>query len=634
MTVLLYKFIEIGGMFVKETTAPVGDIYDDKRNVTHKMGKPNFLIIMVDEQRFPPPYEDDSIKEWRKKHLKAQNFLRRNGIEFKNHYTASTACSPSRTTFYTGQYPSLHGVTQTDGGGETAFGPNSFWLDPNTVPTFGDYLRTAGYNTFWKGKWHASHPDILIPGTHESFNSYDDKTGIPIPEKEQIYLNANRLNEYGFDEWIGPEPHGSNPHNSASSSATGVSGRDEVYSAQIIELIDRLQHNNMEGKISGNPWAIVASFVNPHDIALFGAFTRLYSAFNFEIDQSVPSIPPSPTARERLDTKPKAQRSYCRVYPKLIQPLRDTETYRRLYYSLQLKVDQEIYKVIKALYDSIFYNDTIIIYTSDHGDMLGAHGGLFQKWYVAYEEAIHVPLIIHNPGLIPESKSIDVLTSHVDILPTMIELAGIDSNKAAKELKKTHTEVHPLVGRSLVPFILNDVKSMHENEPVYFMTDDDPSRTFDQSFLGKPIDPVVQPSHIETIIVKLPTGTNGKLETWKYSRYFDNPQFWSSPGEEDKNNKQECSVSMSETTSCSLSVDTIKTEPVPDEIEMYNLTHDPLEIRNLANSEFSTVESEVVQILLAKLLAEQCRKKRLYPSSGVVPGKPVCKRSKHEFLNL
>ncbi|MCX7923996.1 MAG: sulfatase-like hydrolase/transferase [Clostridia bacterium] len=617
------------------TTDSMKNIDDQNCDTVDLTRKPNFLIIMVDEQRFPPPYEDDSIKEWRAKHLKAQNFLRRNGVEFKNHYAGSTACSPSRTTLYTGQYPSLHGVTQTDGGGGTAFGSDMFWLDSNTVPTFGDYLRTAGYHTFWKGKWHASHPDILIPGTHDSFLSFDDKTGIPIPERERLYLNANRLNDFGFDGWIGPEPHGSDPHNSGSSAAVGISGRDVVYSAEVIELLNKLQQKKLGEEDCGNPWAIVASFVNPHDIALFGAYTRLYPTFNFEIDSSVPPIPPSPTSHERLDTKPKVQASYRRVYPEILQPLADTDTYRRLYYSLQLKVDQEIYKVIKTLRESVFYQNTVIIYTSDHGDMLGAHGGLFQKWYVAYEEAIHVPLIIHNPRIVPQSKSIDALTSHVDILPTMLELAGIDPNEALEELKKSHTEAHPLVGKSLAQFILDSDTSKEANEPVYFMTDDDPSKNLKhRTFLGKPFEPVVQPSHIETVIVKLPTGINGELETWKYSRYFDNPQFWSSPGEEDKSNKQECSVSVCEDTSCSLCVETVKTAPVPDEIEMYNLTLDPIEAQNLANPEFATKESEVVQVLLEKLLAEQCHKKRIYPSSGDVPGKPSCKSDTHEFMNL
>lgn len=586
--------------------------------------KPNFLIIMVDEQRFPPPYEDDEIKEWRRINLKAQNFLRNNGVEFLNHYAASTACAPSRASLYTGQYPSLHGVTQTDGGGATAFLPDIFWLDPNTVPTFGDYLRTAGYKTFWKGKWHVTHSDISIPGTHDSLLTYDAETGVPIPEKEQIYLDANKLNEYGFDGWVGPEPHGSSPHNSGSSAAAGLSGRDEVYSAQVIELLHELQQ-------SKKPWAVIASFVNPHDIALYGAYTKLYPSFNFNIDSSVPSIPPSPTAQESLITKPVVQASYRDIYPKLIQPLADTETFRRLYYSLQLKVDQEIYKVLKALQHSLVYKDTIVIYTSDHGDLLGSHGGLFQKWYQAYEEAIHVPLIVHNPRLIPHYRAIDTLTSHVDILPTILSLARIDESKAIEELKKNHTEVHLPVGKDLTPFILNNTELIQINEPIYFMTDDDPSKTLNSAtFLGRPYEPVKQPSHIETVIVKLQTGEDNEPEIWKYSRYFDNTQFWSDPGCQDEGLVQKC-ISTPLGNQC---VAPVKTEAEPDEFEMYNLTKDPIESKNLANPEFSTDETLAIQLILSKILTAQCKKKRLYPSSGNVVGKPDCGNCGPDLLNV
>lgn len=396
-----------------------------------------------------------------------------------------------------------------------------------------------------------------------------------------------------------------------------------------------MEHENALEKGNSKPWAIVASFVNPHDIALFGAITRRLPSFNFEIDNSVPHIPPAPTAHENIDTKPKAQASYREVYQKLIQPLADTETYRRLYYSLQLKVDQEIYKVLKVLRETDFYEDTIVIYTSDHGDMLGAHGGLFQKWYVAYEEAIHVPFIIHNPKLIPKSRSVDVLTSHVDILPTILSLANIDMEKAMEELKKDHTEVHPPVGRDLTPLIFDKKMTSFEKEPIYFMTDDYPSRTLNHvNPLGLPIEPVTQPCHLEAVIVKLPTGKNSSLETWKYTRYFDNPQFWSNPGSEDKNEQQKCSVSTSSDTSCNLWVTSVKTAPVPDEIEMYNLTNDPLETKNLANPEFATVETMAVQAILRQVLDSQCKKKRLYPTTGKIPGKPSCKSSDRLFLNL
>ncbi len=246
---------------------------DDEKS--RKLTKPNILIFMVDEQRFPPAYENEELKKWRKENLKTQELLRKNGMEFLNHYVGSTACIPSRTTLYTGQYPSLHGVTQTTGGASPSFAPNVFWLDPQTVPTFGNYFRAAGYRTFWKGKWHASEPDILIPGTHDALPSYDPNTGVPDAKLEKLYLDADRLDEYGFSGWLGPEPHGSNPRNSASSAGVGTSGRDEVYAREIVDLIQSL-----EAEDKNDPWLIVSSFVNPHDITLYGEITKLLARYS------------------------------------------------------------------------------------------------------------------------------------------------------------------------------------------------------------------------------------------------------------------------------------------------------------------------------------------------------------------
>src|SRR5262249_20909831 len=113
--------------------------------------KPNFLILMCDEMRFPPIYESDATKAFRRQYLQVENFLRKNGADFQRHYAASVACTPSRASIYTGQYPSLHGATQTTGAAKEAFDPDMFWLDPNSVPTFGDYFRAAGYSTLWRG---------------------------------------------------------------------------------------------------------------------------------------------------------------------------------------------------------------------------------------------------------------------------------------------------------------------------------------------------------------------------------------------------------------------------------------------------------------------------------------------------
>lgn len=580
---------------------------------SHEQKRPNILFMIVNEQRFPTVYESEELKEWRKENLITQEILREKGLTFLNHYIGSTACSSSRTTLFTGHYPSLHGVTQTIGAAKGTFDSNVFWLKHNTVPTIGNYFRAAGYQTFWKGKWHLSYEDILIPGTQDVLRSYNTKTGVPDNRKEQLYEKANRLQSYGFDGWIGPEPLGEDPRNSGSSAAIGLNGRDEIYAAEVVELIQSLEKSSQSTQ---QPWLIVSSLVNPHDITLFGLISRLNPLFHFEVDSTVPNIPLSPTAKEDLLTKPKAQTSYRDVYQQAFQPTMDSNFYRRLYYSLQKKVDRELYKIYSALANSIFFENTIIIFTSDHGTLLGAHGGLFQKWHNAYEEALHVPLIIHSPKLFTEAKETSMLTSHVDILPTLLGLAGIDASEIQNILRKSHSEVRPFVGRNLTPLINGREQFPNANEPLYFMTDDEVTKGLNQrTSEGDRYQSVIQPNHLESTIVKLPTGDNGVEEIWKYTRYFDNPQFWSNPNTEDITVSQVFTTDLTNKKEASIMIKKTKTKPVSEQFELYNLSRDPLENINLADSKNSTSESKLVQLLLTKVLRQQRALKRLYPEN-------------------
>jgi hypothetical protein len=79
------------------------------------MNSPNILLIMTDEERYPPPYETEAVKAFRRDQLTARESIRDGALEFHRHYAGSTACVASRATLFTGQYPSLHGVSQTDG---------------------------------------------------------------------------------------------------------------------------------------------------------------------------------------------------------------------------------------------------------------------------------------------------------------------------------------------------------------------------------------------------------------------------------------------------------------------------------------------------------------------------------------
>jgi choline-sulfatase len=596
--------------------------------------RPNFLVIVADEYRYPPVYESPATRAYRATNYVAEESLRENGMEFANHYIMSSACAPSRASFFTGQYPSLHGVSQTDGVAKNAVEPDVWWLDPNTLPTMGDYFRAGGYDTYYKGKWHVSHADILIPGTYDQLLSFNDR-GERDPARERTYLNANRLDGFGFDGWIGPEPHGGNPLNSGSSASAG-GGRDAQFASQTADLLHDLSGQR------GRPWVVVSSFVNPHDIALWGAITLRMPKWNLRGQLEGSKVPTdlfnqlmyAATSLEDLSGKPSCQSSYRETYPRMLQPTPNTSDYRRFYYQLQENVNREIQKVLDALGEHPqMAADTIVIFTSDHGDLLGAHGGLHQKWHQAYEETVHVPFIVHNPTVFSGRTSIDSLTSHADVIPTMLGLAGLNPARLRRQIGATHDETHPLVGRDLSGLLLGERDPARVNDPVYFMTDDEVSRGSEQIDFTQHMYPsVIQPNHLETVVAWLPTGRLGTREKWKYTRYFDAEQFWSQPPDEPPpghlppellpegvdvvtlidGNVEEAGTKQAETT--------VKTEPVPDQIEVYNVTRDPLELTNLADGSDPRIRATVAR--LRGLLAEQRALKRRVPSSGTVPGQP------------
>ena len=570
--------------------------------------RPNILVFLVDELRVPPPYEmDQRLVTWRKKHLKAQESLRDCGMEFLRHYTGTTACAPSRATIQTGLYPSVHGVSQVDGAAKAASDPGMFWLSPDTAPTIGDYFRTkaGGYQTHYRGKWHVSRADILLPGSQNVLKSFNNKTGARDPKIEALYRTAERLDPFGYSGWVGPEPQGANPHDSGNSAKIHIQknpralrGRDIVYAKQTVSLLETL-HNQ---PASAKPWLVFCSFVNPHDIALYGyksTQTKYKHLFDFRVGPRVPQIPLPP--EDNLKTKPRAQASYRMAYQVAFQPTFDSEHYRRLYYQLQWDVDRKMERVLDALACTRFAEDTIVVFTSDHGELLGSHSGLFQKWHVAYDEAIRVPLIVHSPQIFKGRETVDMPTSHVDLLPTLLGLAKIDAKKARKELQATHCEAQALVGRDLSPLLLQGRRHQpRAGEPIFFMTDDQPTVGLNENnFLGMDIVEVAQPHHILTVVTTIKTKDGPRL--FKYSRYFDNTQFTvdNYPNVPDK---YEVPVAVA------------VARAVPDEFEMYNLDDDPNELRNLAHG--PSAENQKILEKMDQILKKQCELKRRPPQSG------------------
>ena len=269
------------------------------------------------------------------------------------------------------------------------------------------------------------------------------------------------------------------------------------------------------------PWLAVASFVNPHDIAFSGA---AWDVLGFPpIADAIPEIPEAPSQSDSFAGRPDCQRQFKEVWPQALYPQDTDGTYRRLYHFLQTLVDVAIMRILDELEARRLADNTIVVFTSDHGDMLGAHGGLLQKWHNAYDESVRVPFLVSGPGVDTGAPAVQIATSHVDLLPTLLGLAGVDVEATAIEVARHHVETQPLVGRDLSRLLAGSVGDDAVDAPVYFMTEDQVTRGLRSTnmFTGKHFDPVGEPAKVESVIAGLPTGDGDAPELWKLNRYYD-----------------------------------------------------------------------------------------------------------------
>jgi arylsulfatase A-like enzyme len=559
------------------------------------MKRPNVLLILTDQLRYPPAYESEDLARFRAEAMPGVESLRRNGVSFVHHYPMAAACAPSRASLFTGQYPSLHGVTQTDGLRKTPDGGEMFWLAPDTVPTLGDWFRAGGYRTYFKGKWHVSHSHLEAEDGDGPLLSIDDD-GTPQERNIERYLDTDLLDDYGFSEWVGPEPHGLGKHN------TGTV-KDPFTASETIDLLARLDADENEA-----PWLTVCSFLNPHDVAFFGLI-GLAQGLRFRSSQ-VPHVAQAPTHGEDLSTKPVAQESFNDEWKRMLAPQPWLESHLKFYYQLQATVDEQITRVLDALAASGAADDTIVVFSSDHGDMQGAHGGLHEKWHVAYEEAIHVPFIVSSPDHQGGPREVEIPTSHADLLPTLLGLAGIDQGEALTALAAENSDARPLVGRDLSAEIRGD--DGDAAEPILFTTDDEisdgsvvpPSPFQKLAVKTRRYSNVAQPNHLQTVVAEVEVG--GERHLVKFTRYYDNPQFWTVPGERDERLRRRKTITV--------------TEPEPDEFELYDLTVDPYEERNLAHPSNADDASRELRGRMFELLIAELDAKRLIPVAGDRPG--------------
>ena len=365
----------------------------------------NFLFIMTDTQPAfmvgaygQPEYDTPNLDR-----------LAANGIRFNKAYTACPVCTPARGAIFSGLQPQVNGAWCNN-------------LSPyRHVPLWGEIFSHHGYRRGYTGKWHldgtAYFGDGEPGGGFEGDWWYDGKR---------------------YREDLGEQRY---------KQIAGCGTIDALREADVTAE-DMWAHRvadraiDFMGQVGNEPFVCVASFDEPHGPCW--APPEYYEAFeNFQ-------SPMRPNYRASTEGKPRMQQVHAseRTLPDWEQVCRS----RARFHGCNAYVDREIGRVIDACHQ-LHGDDTMIIYTSDHGDMLGSHG-LASKGPMVYEEVVNIPLLIQAPGE-PRGEVCDSLVSHIDLLPTLLDYASIERPEV-------------LHGRSLRPAIENPSATVRATALISF----------------------------------------------------------------------------------------------------------------------------------------------------------------------
>ncbi len=369
--------------------------------------KPNILFVMADQlaARFLPFHGHPLVKTPNLSRLAAE------GVVFENAYTTSPLCAPARATVMNGLLPSRTGVY--DNAAEF----------PSSIPTWAHYLRLAGYKTCLSGKMHFVGPDQL--------HGLEERLTTDIYPADFGWTPDWRLRQERIDWWY---------HNMTSVLQPGIAEitnqlefDDEVAFQAIRKIYDYVRFE------AEKPFCLMASFTHPHDP--YAARKKFWDLYRDE-DIDLPKTP----RLDRSALDPHSQRLYdVSAMDDYTVSEADLRAARHGYYANISYVDDLIGQMISALEATGKLEDTVIVFTSDHGDFLGERGLWYKMSYL--EPSAHVPFIIWSPKRFPARRVKEPVTI-ADILPT---LTAIANNGMA-------TLARPVDGRSLYPLLIGGME--------------------------------------------------------------------------------------------------------------------------------------------------------------------------------
>jgi arylsulfatase A-like enzyme len=356
----------------------------------------NLLFIFTDEQATATmaAYGNDRI---RTPNLDA---LAADSVVFDRAYVTQPVCTPSRSTLMTGLYPHTNGCTA-----------NNIPL-PEHVPCLPELGDFSGYATGYHGKWHLGD-EMFAQHGFEEWRGIEDGFYRPYIRPE---LDASRHSTYSH--WL--IEHGYEPDKQE---ADGYRHFSRKLAARLPERFSKAAYvaNESSRFIRENrdrPFLLCANFLEPHmpftscrDDQYDPAEVPLPASFDHEFDAATP-------LKVRAIRRMYRQRGTSGLH------LRTEADWRRLvaiYWGLVSLVDTHVGRVLDALREAGLWERTVIVFTSDHGDMMGAHR-LVAKCTM-YEEAVRVPLLLRIPGVTAPGRVAEPV-SQVDLVPTLLEALG------------------------------------------------------------------------------------------------------------------------------------------------------------------------------------------------------------------
>jgi choline-sulfatase len=354
------------------------------------MTRPNILIIMVDQLNgtlFP-----DGPAAWlHAPHLKA---LAARSARFKNNYTSSPLCAPARASFMAGQLPSRTRVY--DNAAEYV----------SSIPTYAHHLRRAGYYTVLSGKMHFVGPDQL--------HGFEERLTTDIYPADFGWTPDYRKPGERIDWWY---------HNMGSVTGAGVAeiSNQMEYDDEVAFLANqKLYHLARENDDAGRrPWALTVSFTHPHDPYVA---RRKY----WDLYEDCEHLMPEVGMLEHQD--PHSQRIlHSCDYASFSITDEHVRRARQGYFANISYVDDKVGELVDTLTRTRMLDNTIILFCSDHGDMLGERGLWFKMNF--FEGSARVPLMVAGPGVAPALHEAPV--SNLDVAPTLCDLAGISMAQIA-----------------------------------------------------------------------------------------------------------------------------------------------------------------------------------------------------------